>query len=370
MTPLAQDQTDPATLAAAEGEAALGVGDTALARQKHAEAGAILERQMSAAYKGADKQLLRFLAATQYYRGGHYQKALELANKIQARLLRKDIRALLPQFLRDAKLRSSPGYETGVRKTLHKAWLGGEYQRALELFQEHPYVVDPGRLAFLRATLCERLGEYRAAAIFFARALRTSLDDVDLLITTVTLPLRLSAEGRLAEAWEYAQHQVELFPHTVTFLTASIVSFHRALSGKAEERKLLFEETLRFLNKAWENYLRLSEVARQHPAILDYLDIGFEVGAVACIKAQDKDSAQQIVERVDRLPPITPQPKGSRARAFESLRVFLQTDRSKTTPSEEFANSAVKAFLDSEKRFGATLENESKIQEMLQPVAS
>src|SRR5262249_51582156 len=149
--PAAMNKPDPVTLASAEGFAALGVGDTALARKKHAEAGAILERDMKA-HRGSDKQLLRFLAATQYYKGGDYQKAKELANKIDARALPKHVRGLLPQFLNDVKFRASPNYEIGVRKTLLALWLQNEHEKALDVLKEHPYVIPPDRLAFLRAS--------------------------------------------------------------------------------------------------------------------------------------------------------------------------------------------------------------------------
>lgn len=99
------NMSDAATVAAAEGQAAFGVGDTALARRKYAEAGAILERELKVRHGGSEKQLLRFLAATQYFKGGDYPKARELANKIDARVLPKNVRGLLPQFLKDVKLR-------------------------------------------------------------------------------------------------------------------------------------------------------------------------------------------------------------------------------------------------------------------------
>jgi hypothetical protein len=109
----------------AEGQMALATGDTALAQEKFAAAGDILLRNVGAVYKAMEKHLLRFLAATQFYKGGHYQRALELVEKIQARLLPKNVHDLLPPFLRDAKQRSLPGYAAGIRTEAHST-LGGE----------------------------------------------------------------------------------------------------------------------------------------------------------------------------------------------------------------------------------------------------
>src|SRR5437763_6159486 len=76
-----------AARAAAEGQAALDAGDTQRARERFRDAGAAVEARVGQLVKQPAKQLARFAAAAQYHRGGHYRKALELAQRVEARFL-------------------------------------------------------------------------------------------------------------------------------------------------------------------------------------------------------------------------------------------------------------------------------------------
>lgn len=281
-----------ATLAAAEGLAALGVGDTALARQKYAEAGAILERDMKAHDGGPEKQLLRFLAATQYYKGGDYQKAQELANKIDARALPKNVRGLLPQFLKDVKERVSPGYAAGIRQTLFSLWVATKPREAIAILQEHPYVLDTAALALFRATLCDQLPDYRAAAIFFAAALQRTSGAAQVAFISSATPLRLLSQGRMAEAWECVRHRLELVPHTATSVTAALVCYHRFLAAGIEDRQQRLDELLSFVAKAWEEYQRLPALQQNHPDMRAYMAFGFEIAAGSSLLHGDKEHSQ------------------------------------------------------------------------------
>jgi tetratricopeptide (TPR) repeat protein len=295
--PTSTNKTDPATLAAAEGLAALGVGDTALARQKYAEAGAILEREMKAHHGGSEKQLLRFLAATQYYKGGDYKKAQELAKKIDARVLPTNVRGLLPQFLKDVKERAAPGYEIGIGRTLLALWQQNDPTKSLAMLQEHPYVLHPGRLAFLRAVLCEKIADFRAAALFFANAIRQTPKDVELVLMTAAEPLLLLGRGRANEAREYVRYQVELIPHPVTYISASILAFHSALRSSPNERAEGADEQLQHLETAQHLYDRLSEAERNHPGLRAYMSFGFEAAATILLRLGNKERSKEIWEQ-------------------------------------------------------------------------
>ena len=65
---------------------------------------------MRRAQNEESRNLLMFLAATQYYRGGLYQDAARLAERIAPTTLPANTRNLLPDFLRDVRDRSSAGY--------------------------------------------------------------------------------------------------------------------------------------------------------------------------------------------------------------------------------------------------------------------
>jgi tetratricopeptide (TPR) repeat protein len=274
-----------ATLAAAEGQAALGVGDTPLARRKFAEAGGALEREMKIRHGGGEKQLLRFLAATQYYKGGDYKKAQELAEKIDARVLPKNVRALFPQFLKDAHARASPEYARGVRRALYSLWLAQQTPAAIALLQEHPYVVDAPSLAFMRATLCDRLPDYRAAALFFAAASRyaSEVESPEIALISAATPLMLLSQGRVAEARECVEHRLELLPTAVTCVTAILVGYHQLIRVPPEERQKCSEGLLPFVERAWLAYRNLpgeqQNYADMRADMRAYLAFGFEIAA-------------------------------------------------------------------------------------------
>ena len=98
MTLALVDQEGHATIATAEGQVALMKGDTLRAKQMFEEAGDILLANVANVRKQSEKHLVRFLAASQYFKGGLYQKALDLCAKIQMKLLAPPYRPLFSRF--------------------------------------------------------------------------------------------------------------------------------------------------------------------------------------------------------------------------------------------------------------------------------
>ena len=216
MTPPIIDERGRSTIASAEAQAALGIGDTRLARAKHAEAGKLLERESGRARKPEDQHLARFLAATQFYMGGHYLRSLSLTKQIRANYLHKGVASLLPGFSRDVEERASPEYESQIRSRLLALGEGEDHSGIIELLQEHPFVLEPMNMALLRAACCEALGKYQAAAMFYSSAARLGQDDSVVFSTLSAWPLHLAGEGKLEEAWEYVQRQLEIVPNVVS----------------------------------------------------------------------------------------------------------------------------------------------------------
>jgi len=159
------EQDGRATLAVAEAQSALAAGDTPHARKMYGAAARLLANKI-ATPRQSDKHLFRFLAASQYYHGGLYRKALHLCRRVEQRLLPDEVRHLFPKFFHDVKSRAAPSYEKRVREELLNLLTRQENSRILEKLQEHPYVLQPGILALLRAHACENLGNFPAAAIF------------------------------------------------------------------------------------------------------------------------------------------------------------------------------------------------------------
>lgn len=340
-----------ASVAAAEGQAALGVGDTALARKKYGEAGAILERDMKAHHGGSEKQLLRFLAATQYYKGGEYQKAQELATKIDARALPKNVRGLLPQFLKDVKERSSPGYAMSIRRTVHALWLEGKSREAIVCLQNHPHIFDPAGLAFMRAVLCARLGDYRAATLFFRSVIQLAPTETETIFMTAAHPLGLISQGRILEAWECVQQQLELLPHPVTYITASIVDYRRFVSATPENRQQWAEEQFGFVERAFHAYQQLPAEQQMHPDMRGYMAYGFELAAATWLHLGNKERGKETWDLAVRL--------GANAASPWPTRVFSP---SSTEPASRV--SEVEYLAERERHFLAKFDRESSNRQL------
>src|SRR4051812_34669256 len=92
------DRDGAVTRLSAQAQAALQVGDTARAHELHAEAGGILERRLATAREQSAKSLILFLAATQYFKGGDYGRALKLSRKVQQKLLPRQAQPLFRPF--------------------------------------------------------------------------------------------------------------------------------------------------------------------------------------------------------------------------------------------------------------------------------
>jgi tetratricopeptide (TPR) repeat protein len=275
------DRDGQATIAAAEGQAALASGDTPRAREKFAEAGAILEKSIGGARRQAEKHLLRFLAASQYYHGGNYRKALDLCKKIEQRLLPRETRPLFPQFLQDVRTRASAGYESRVRRELQEHGRRKDHARMLQALQEHPYVLPPGVMAFDRALISQDLKNYQAAALFFADVFRRYPDHPGLVFIAAAIPQR---QGKLEEAWDYVRHQLEVLPHPATYVVASLIFFHRGSAAYIEDGNSILKEQVRYFNRAGAGYADLSAQQQANPEMRALMALGFEAVALGRLR--------------------------------------------------------------------------------------
>jgi tetratricopeptide (TPR) repeat protein len=237
---------------------------------------------------------LRFLAATQFYKGGHYGKALELASAIEAGKLPAATRRLLPRFLEDVRDRASPGYESRMSQRLQTLWTARDHAGILSMLQEHPYAVSVANLAFLRAVCCEAMGKYRPAVLFFADASRWAPDNPAVLAALAPLLLQLLSEGRLQEAGVYVQAQLELFPNVVSHAIASLLCYRRAGQAEGKTRMGLFEEQMRYFDQAREEYTRLPPAQQSYPQIKVVLEWAYEDAAFALYLSGDQKAAREM----------------------------------------------------------------------------
>jgi tetratricopeptide (TPR) repeat protein len=285
-----------ATRAAAEGQAALSVGDTDRARERFGVAGDILEGKIASLRKQSDKHLTRFLAASQYYHGGHYQKALSLARKVEARLLPSETRPVFDKFFRDVNERAGPDYEAKARKQLVGILQRKEYEAVLAWLQSNPYSLKQAETAFLRGVSCERLKDYRAASLFFADAVKGFPDNPRLLFALTALPLLLSARGDFDEAWKYVQYQLKEIPHAVTCLTASLVRFHQAVKALDVEQQRLFDEQIDYFEEGRRRFQQLPEVIQKDQDLRDFMVLCFESASLALNRWGDPKRARAVCD--------------------------------------------------------------------------
>lgn len=307
---LTVDRTQESSNLALEAQAALGEGDTDRARELFTAAGDKLAKDVRNATKRPEKDRLRFLAASQYYQGGLYERARDMCRKIEERQLPDKVRHLFPDFRRDVNDRASPGYADGVRNRLRTLWEAHRVREIIHLLSEHPYVLSRGDLAFLRAVCCEALRDYRAAALFFADALRWDPDDADVMCHSAATPIMMVHEGHLAEAEGYITHQLELLPHPLTHAAASLLRFFQAKESRrdAEERRDLLNLQVSHCDSAWAGFMDLSAGHKQSPGTKVWMVLCLECGAFGADATGDRDKAIEYCSRAVELAPSKPGP--------------------------------------------------------------
>ncbi len=297
------DPNGTASVLGMEAIGALGRGDTALAQQKHGEAGRVLERRMKAVSRAREKHYLRFLAATQFYKGGHYQHAAELAEKIDPKLLDARARELLPNFLTDIRDRSGAGYAPRIGTELKALWEARDWNGLLATLADHQYVLPTSSMAYTRAMACLHLGKLRTAAVFFALAYR----DVDVerryLNSTVAFPVLFAQMGHFDEAAEFLVHLNELFPGPLVSTSIAVVSFLRWQSAEEPKRAALAAEVLDAMSDAWASYQLLPFERREDVRARQHLAVGLGAAALTCLWLGQSERAREyraIAIRLDR----------------------------------------------------------------------
>ncbi len=295
---------DVASTAAAEGNFALGIGDTVLAAEKYAQAGQALEKEAAGARKAPERNLLRFLAASQYFHGGDYKHALKISQRVEGPLLPAHIRPLFESFVRDATDRAREGYRGEIWNKLQTLASTGRPGEALELLKSHPYVFNRTKLAFSRAYLCEELKRYQAAAIFFASAMKFQPDDPKLAYMSAVFPQRLATDRRLDEALEYIRYQLEEIGHAVTYITASVLTSRRAgLTTDDDEQRNILKEGVSFFEKAWELFQQMPPELQLDADLRGYMALCFEIAWIALRRLKEAKRAAEVCETALRFSP-------------------------------------------------------------------
>jgi tetratricopeptide (TPR) repeat protein len=304
------------TSAAAEGFRALAAGDTVLAKQKYTEAGAILKRGASGTAAPPEKNLLRFLAATQYYHAGAYRQALHLCERIRVRHLSAPDRERFESFRKSVEARSSTEYPVRIRLAVVNCWAQGQTQEALKLLQDHPYVMERSALAWIRADLCYKARQWRLAALFYADAIRFADAHPTPLFLCATGALSLHTAGRRDDAWEYTQQLLEIAPTALNLVTASTLRYHRLIEGNLEVGR----ELLELFERAKQQWQQLPDRTKADRDAHAFMAFGYLVAATAADRMGDRTRAVQLCQEA-----IAFDPTGESTPAFKGILTASET---------------------------------------------
>ena len=308
-----------ATVAALEGGAALLRGDIKLAREKHGEAGHLLVQQAAVSIKQSARHMAWFLAATQFYQGGDYKRALQVAHRIEAKFLPANLRESLSEFVRQVEKRASSHYSQATRAAMFRLRQNGRPDQLLRLLQEHPYLFEPDSLAFVRAELCERLGDFRSAAYFFGSAYRFRP-----LVVYPTMAagylFQLTGEERFSEAQEYAASLVKELPHAVVFAAASVVWLLAARPLEPEKREPYFRTQLSLFELSRTAYRDMPAPERDSVDVRDFMLLAYDAAAKGSLwKGDDVATAAEISDEARKYWPAAAELLVSRGLAATSL---------------------------------------------------
>jgi tetratricopeptide (TPR) repeat protein len=299
------DTKGEAAKLSSQAEKARMFGNMREASELHARAGKVLEADVVNKIKRADKDVIRFLAATQYYLGGHYAKAEEVCRKIQGNKLHERERSLYPTFLKAVHERAKPDYVRRIRKQIECNHENGNYEQILDLLKEHLYVIpDDGMLAAVRGFCCERLKKYDIAALFFSDALRKSPDNDNLVVYSATAPLQLVPEKHLADAWAFANDLLAKIPHPLTYLAASIIRFYQAVeTADAVSRRRFYEEQAQLFGKAESRLHELPSSLRRQASYRELLLQCYAAAMKAYVALGQVAAAKDALERATAFAP-------------------------------------------------------------------
>ena len=286
------DPDSKSSLAGMEGSHALMLGDTLLARQKYGEAGDILLRGSKLDLPAADKHLLRFLAASQYYHGGDYHRAAKITKSVNRGHLPPSDYPCFDQFLKDIAIRTAEGYAKGIRLAVYECRQSGKYEEGLQILQAHPYVYDPAGLAHTRADLCIRSGKIKAAVLFSADANRYSNFHANAVTSRAFQGHHLMRLGKHTEAEEYQQLVLKYEPTALDLAMMGVRTHKRFEHGDRSSGV----ELLNLMDRAKVKFSELPEMTRNDHYVRDGMSHGFLLASHAATTIQDRDSAAAYLD--------------------------------------------------------------------------
>jgi tetratricopeptide (TPR) repeat protein len=346
------EKVESAMRSSATAQAALAAGDTPIAAEEFRKAGESLEEHLRNANKLADFSLIRFLAATSYFKGGHYPKAQWLCKQIREFTLPAEVKPLFAQFSRDVKERADPKYGERARKEILRLGQRDEYAKVVEMLQEHPFVLNQFGLAFIRAICCERLKDYRTAALFWADALKHNSEDPGVMFASGLFPLYVALnQGNHHEAWKYVELLLVETPNAMTYLTAASIRFVQAVGANSdEERRRFSEDHNRYFEEGWRRFQRLPERYQNDSDLREMVTLAFYAATSTYQGMEMTKEAREISDIAVKFNPNSPLARTARGimtypskEAVEDFRIAAERNEESYCPYFYLAHDAMMA---------------------------
>lgn len=131
-------------------------GDVPTAVALYKKAGDYLVECVPLQVKAGERDFIRVLAASNYFKGGHYALALRQIERVKKERLKQEFRPVYSKFKASLKERTGKGYGRQIAGRIKKLAAKREYEHILELLNEHPFALsaaDTARLRFHFANL-------------------------------------------------------------------------------------------------------------------------------------------------------------------------------------------------------------------------
>jgi tetratricopeptide (TPR) repeat protein len=296
------DPSGRSSRAAGQGFRALAEGDTVLTRQKYTEAGDILAGRAEAARTSADRHLLRYLAASQYYRAGEYKRALRLTHRVERKYLRPPLQPKLDELRKQVEERADAGYARRIREAVINHWKKGEVEAAIKVLQDHPYVLERSALAWFRADLCFQSGKWYEAALFHADSVRFSNSHPDAVFQRASGVFALLDSGRSTDATEYVRHLIENEPTALDYVVGFAIRYPDFLRGDRPAG----ESGLELFAEAEPAFAALPEATQADSGVRAMFAHGYLLAALAADGFGRRAQALELIRSGMNFAPVGP----------------------------------------------------------------
>jgi hypothetical protein len=288
------------------GSIALESCDTLEASRQFRIAGDLLKNAFKAIHGDAqEKNLLAFLAATQYFHGGHYSKAFKLASRIESKFLSIYHAQLLKDFLVDVRIRCQPDYSSKTKTRIANLFSEGSYSKALEITNENPFAFDRAFFAFAKGEFCYRLTDFPNAYNFLELAY-AYFSDSKLQCETLGMMFRIALDciaiGQFDIVSDYILKCQQQKLNPIFLLFGNIAEYSLIVSTNASSI-ITAKELLSSLEETIDRYSDSNDDA-SFPDANSFYALGATIAAGLAMKQNDKRKSLKLIERALQLDPM------------------------------------------------------------------